>query len=430
MGCGLSRYRRRFVKQRIRNSNDGIWIGGHRQTPPYQRRGVTLLSSLVMMPILMGFAALAVNVGYLGVLRTETQTNADAGALASATAIYDNQFDVYESRALTIIEPNQNGQGFLSLADQVVEIGRWDKAAKTFTTVAPADVGSSNAVRVVGNRTGAALYFANLVGVSDTSVAREAIAFVSPACGGVWGINSVTIPGNVTIDSYDSTDGAYSAGAATSNGDACSGGSVTVSGSADIDGDVMGSSVTLLGGALTISGETEISTDTVDPPTVDFGDVATYNDNAMIGLTSNGTDPLSVDNDLTLVSDDVLILVPGRYYFRNFTMTAGSILSLTGATEIYLTGSLEATGSSLINTTLDPADLTIYSTGPLVKLAGNAEFYGSILAPDATLQLTGTSDFYGAVVGGTVDMTGNFTFHVDESLSLVAILKGTPILVK
>ena len=418
------------MKNRIRNIKDGTRIGEHRQTNSYKRRGVTMLSSLVMMPLLLGFGALAVNVGYLGVLRAEIQNNADAGALAAATAIYDSQFDVYGNRALTVIEPNQNGQGFLSLGDQVVEIGRWDSGTKTFTASAPADAASTNAARVVGNRTGAALYFANLIGVSDTSVSREAVAFVSPACGGIWGLVSVTVPGNVDIDSYDSTEGLYTAGSAGNNGDLCSNGTITVSGSTLIDGDVLGAEVVLHGGSLTITGETDTITEAVAAPILDFGDIATDNDNAMIGLTSNGNDPLSVDDDLTLTSDDVLVLVPGRYYFRNVSLTGQAILSITGKTEIFLAGTLSETGSTLINTTLDPTELTVYSTGSLIKLAGNSEFYGSILAPNANVQLTGTSDFYGAVVGSVVDVTGNFDFHVDETLPLVKTLKGRPILVK
>ena len=65
-------------------------------------------------------------------------------------------------------------------------------------------------------------------------------------------------------------------------------------------------------------------------------------------------------------------------------------------------------------------------SGRSIKLTGDVEFYGSILAPYAEVDLGGGSSYYGALVGGFVTMHGDFQFHVDESLPLAQPLWDPP----
>lgn len=418
------------------------------RTPAYsaftrRRRAVAAVITMVMTMVLVGFAALTVDVGYMYNLATDMQNSADAAALAGASALKDSQYDAYEARALAIVAKHHETQGSFALDDQIIEMGRWDKALQTFTILPPEQANSANAIRVVAMRIEAALFFAAVMGVETTNVSREAIAMVSPSCNGIWGLNGIDVPGSVSIDSYDSTAGAYSAGSAEHNGDVCSNGDIRVYGSADIHGDVLSTSgdVTLVGGAAFVSGVTEAQLDLVGAPTIDFGDIATNNDNGTIGLTDFGNDPLDNTSisvpgswDLILGSGENLTLAPGTYYFDDIIMAGSSSLTLTGRTTIYLEDDIVMVGSASLNMSQNPADLTIIcngdSDGSTLELSGNTEFYGTILAPTSTVKLSGNSDFYGTVIADIVDFNGNFSFHVDESLDWVNGLKGPLVLVR
>lgn len=394
----------------------------------YHRRGVSIVAAVVSMPILIGAMALVIDLGTIYAAKSEVRNIADAGALAGAGALRDNQWETAADQSLAFIESNQLAQGFTSLADQVVEVGRWDSAAKTFTASAAS---SANAIRVATVRADVPLRFAPFLGISTSSVNGEAIAMITPSCGGVWGMESVTVPGNVLIDSYDSTQGPYSAGAAGDNGDLCSNVDITVSGNATINGDVMSDSVTINGGSVSITGITEQATVDADVPVLDFTEVAATNDNGSIGLTDNGQvafDP--VTRDLHIQAGDNLTLAAGTYYFNIVTFDAPGTLSLAGPVKLYTTGDLNASGSGTINTSLDPHDLAIVSSAALIQITGSVQFYGSILAPNAEVRLAGNADFFGAVIAREVNISGNFGFHVDDSVEIMRTLRSPPTLVQ
>lgn len=403
----------------------------------HRRRATVLVLIVVLLPVLIGMAALTVDVGYMQAVVAEAQNAADAAAFAAASVFADpswllateGQSELVTSRALEYVDRNI----FLKPASSVgtiVELGRWDQESASFVALTGDDASSADAVRVAVTRFDMPYFFAAIFGKHRFDATREAVALVTPSCNGIWGLNSVTVPGTVTTDSYDASAGPYSAGSAGTNGDVCSNGDITVAGSADIYGDVLGNTVTLLGASLTISGIVDEVVTILDTPTLDFGDVATNNDNATIGLTDGGIDPIVGDNHLHLDSSDNLTLAPGTYRFKHIKMASSATLTLTGPTTIYLAGNLNMSTNTVINTTQNPTDLTIISSGTDVELSGSAGFYGSILAPNATIKLSGNSDYYGALLGATVDFKGNFSFHVDESLELLNVLKGPVVLVR
>ena len=144
-------------------------------------------------------------------------------------------------------------------------------------------------------------------------------------------------------------------------------------------------------------------------------------------MTEKGNDPFVSGLNMRVGANDNLTLAPGTYYFESLTFVSGAELTLTGPTTIYLTGDMDITGAGTLHTSQDPSDLTIISTGNIIKITGNDEFYGSILAPYAEVELKGTSNYYGAIVGRTVKISGNFSFHVDTSLSLVDMFDPPPL---
>ena len=78
----------------------------HRRFFQAKRKGTVIVMVAILMVVLIGCAALAVDVGYLYVARTELQRAADAGALAGAqglrrtdltpTGEYLYPYEVYE----------------------------------------------------------------------------------------------------------------------------------------------------------------------------------------------------------------------------------------------------------------------------------------------------------------------------------------------
>jgi hypothetical protein len=386
------------------------------QTKP--RRGAVVVLVAVSLVTLFIFAALAVDVGYICALTAEQQNTADAGSLAGANMLQEGKHYNVDERVLRLVGENQKPQGYLSLDDQIVEVGIWNSRDREFIALDPADWDRAFAVRVRAARNQASLFFAGVIGITETDVWREAVAVGSKPCGGIWGLEGVVVPGNVITDSYNSTEGSFDITTAYDNGDICSGRQIDVRGSVDVNGDAMaglGHYVDVRGAPI-ITGISSATLDGVPDPSMDFGDVAVNNDNGTIPMTDLGVDPFTGGNSIHINSFDNLTLAPGDYYLDSFIMASDAGLTLTGPTTFYVTGDLRVTGAALVNTTMDPNDFTILSSGEEVTILGTAEFYGQVLAPDAQVTIGGEADWYGAVIGETVKMHGNFNFHVDESV--------------
>ncbi len=71
---------------------------------PSPEKGSILVWTIVMLPVLIAFAALATDIPYLYVARRQAQTAADAGALAGAWGLLENKAD---DRARAIVRQNQ-----------------------------------------------------------------------------------------------------------------------------------------------------------------------------------------------------------------------------------------------------------------------------------------------------------------------------------
>ncbi|MHC5110929.1 MAG: DUF7305 domain-containing protein [Planctomycetota bacterium] len=371
---------------------------------------------LVSMVVLLGFAALTIDAGYLYNIKANAQDSADAGALAGASALTDQAYEEITSRATARMDQNRWPRG----VDQnlEVELGKWDAANQVFTPWD--DPNEAFAVRVIDRRATVPLFFARVFGQGTSSVAAEAISIGSKPCRGIWGLSSVSVPGSVVIDSYDSNDGPYSLANSGSNGDVCSGGDLTVGGDATISGDVMpgyGHLVDINGSSTDITGTTTVAHNATPAVTVSLDEIRLENDNDLIGLTDSGRSPFQSGYHLRLASDENVTIPAGDYLLDSIAMMAGSTISLTGDTTIYVEGDIEVHGGGIVNTTTDPTMLTVYSTATTIRMSGSAAFYGALIAPYATATLGGTNEFYGMIIVNDLAIEGNFEFHVDETLA-------------
>jgi hypothetical protein len=383
-----------------------------------------------MLIVMLGMAALTIDVGYLYKLCGETQNTADAGALAGAAVLQSGDSTSAYDTALAFVGRNQEGNGYLSLDDQVIEIGSWDSVNQVFTALDPVDwENGAFAVRVAAAHNDASLFFAMVLGTDSSDVMRDAVAVGSGPCGGIWGLEGVKVHGNVQTDSYISTETDYDAATALKNGDICSLRDVDGMGSLYVKGDIMaglGYEVDIRGNAAAITGMTTATIEGVSAPPPDSGDAEYNNSNETIGLTDGGLSPFSSGWNMSVGSQDNITIGAGTYFFESMRFRADATLTVTGPTTIYVTGDIDAIGGGIVNDTAKPGNLTIVSLGTKVTLNGSADFYGSVYAPYADIVLSGDSDYYGAVVGRYVDMHGDFQFHVDESSPLTDLFPPPP----
>ena len=154
--------------------------------------GVTAILVAIVMVVLIGITALAVDIGYVAATKNELQNVADAAALAAANQLgaiyrgmsYDDQ-ETYECGAEDsatikgvaddVAFKNIAGGENIIFSDGDVRIGDWDGNGFTETDAQP------DAVQVTARRDGAAngpitTFFAKIFGVNTVDVAADAIA--------------------------------------------------------------------------------------------------------------------------------------------------------------------------------------------------------------------------------------------------------------
>jgi len=162
-----------------------------------KRRGVAAVFVMVLLPVIVGFAALTVDVGYLYNVKTELQNSADAGAMAAAAQLAQPDLFVGTPSGVAQQYANLNSPDHGNVvAASDVHVGFWDSATGTFTEGGlPA-----NAVRVIARRSEAngnpvGLLFAAALGRTYTDVAAAATAAVAIAPPKTAEIVPVALPG-------------------------------------------------------------------------------------------------------------------------------------------------------------------------------------------------------------------------------------------
>ncbi len=110
------------------------------------RKGVFVVLFGLLFMVLMGAAAMAIDMSRIWTMRNELQTSADAGALAGAV-----QLNPPHPRAAAVDTATAIAQLNRAMYDLVtvdsVQLGTWDDATSTFTLVSGSTV--PNAVHVV-----------------------------------------------------------------------------------------------------------------------------------------------------------------------------------------------------------------------------------------------------------------------------------------
>lgn len=123
-----------------------------------------------------------------------------------------------------------------------------------------------------------------------------------------------------------------------------------------------------------------------------------------------------------LVRGDTVLYITGEFSMSGNT----AVTILPGASlRIYVAGDVSLSGNGILNLNEDATKFALYGLPSCteIDISGNAEFTGTIYAPQADLDLNGSGvtvyDVVGAVVAKTAKFNGNFQFHYDERLGRV-----------
>ena len=149
-------------------------------TPPRDqdqnsRRGVIAVFSAILMVIMLGMVAFAIDVGYVSNTQGEIQRAVDAGALAGAQVIGGGP-PAAEPVAREYVMRNPTGADPIPDQNITVEFGSWDAIGRVFVEGAE----PLSAIRVTALQPNRPHFFAPVLGETEFSVQASAIATYQP----------------------------------------------------------------------------------------------------------------------------------------------------------------------------------------------------------------------------------------------------------
>lgn len=145
-------------------------------------RGAIAVLAAVFCVVMMGLIAFAVDIGYIGMVRTQLQAAADSSALAAAGSSGQSQAEMVQT-AQEFADANIATGRHIQLNAGDVEFGSWDADAKTFVPLPSGQMGTAVKVTV---RTSAdsggdtSLFFGRILGLSSLAQEASAVATVNP----------------------------------------------------------------------------------------------------------------------------------------------------------------------------------------------------------------------------------------------------------
>jgi Flp pilus assembly protein TadG len=155
-----------------------------------RRRGVIVVFAALLMIPLLGLVALAVDYGYLCVVKTDLQRSADAAALAAVRDLVPNSngvqdLDAVKATLRQYAAANVTNSSGFTVLDSDIEIGRYDPAT-VYTNFTILSTGTFDTVRVTLRRDTQAnspvsLFFARLLGFNTSNVSATATAVLQKA---------------------------------------------------------------------------------------------------------------------------------------------------------------------------------------------------------------------------------------------------------
>lgn len=141
----------------------------------HRRRGAALVLVVLMLPIIVGMVAFAVDVGLMSLLRSQVQNAVDSATLAASLKLREDPEAIAEAQEIArqFVQLNRVGTTITVPQDAIeVEIGRWDDETQTFV----ATTEDPNSVRVFARQDDEPFFFAQIFGHTTFGAPASAIA--------------------------------------------------------------------------------------------------------------------------------------------------------------------------------------------------------------------------------------------------------------
>jgi len=162
------------------------------------QRGAVAILFVLCLPVLLGFAALAVDLARLNLTKVELQNAADAAALAGAHSLSDPGGQPYNwsaATATTLDVARHNFANSTQIQDVLVETGYWNLqnpslGLRPYNTPGLPDAGDVAAIRATiaisstKNNGPLKLFFAPILGIADRTIQVSAISVLPSPEGG------------------------------------------------------------------------------------------------------------------------------------------------------------------------------------------------------------------------------------------------------
>lgn len=145
-----------------------------------RRCGATLVLVVLLLVVILGVAAFAVDFGRMQLVRSQLQTAVDAGALAGSLQLKQDPTDIDAAEAAARDFVARNRVGFLVTVptDAIsVDVGGWDSSTQTFD----AQAASHDAISVYATQSNEPFIFAQIFGQTSFSIPRQSVAVAGEA---------------------------------------------------------------------------------------------------------------------------------------------------------------------------------------------------------------------------------------------------------
>jgi Flp pilus assembly protein TadG len=396
---------------------------GSRQSP--SRRGMVVVLVAVLLPVIVGTMALALDGGVMYLQRRQAQSTADAAALAGAYTMYNSSnFTLAQSAAVAI--GSQNG---FTITNAHVTQPKSTQIAVTVTASPPR-------------------FFSGLWGTGNLSITASATAQTNSSSSGTtpYSTSSVILLDSSASGSLSLAGSAKITAAAgiQVNSNSSTAVNANNAGTTAAPLNIVGGYTTSSGGSLTGTISTGVSSvgDPLSSITTPTNPGSSTNQNSHMsaypGYGSYTMNPGQYTSSVSLGNGGTFTMNPGLYYFQGgagLTVANGATLSGTGVTiymesggTISFQGGTTTTLSAPSSSSNGAIQGVVYmqartsTTAPSFANGTNVNLTGTFYAAAAPLSFAGgnLSNFASQVVVDSMNLSNDAQVTVAYSSSAVA----------
>ncbi|MEX2552384.1 MAG: pilus assembly protein TadG-related protein [Actinomycetota bacterium] len=374
---------------------------------PNERGSVLILVSL-SMTVLVGFSALAIDLGFARQRRTQARSSADFAALAGAGVLKTGTIAEAEAAARDFASRN----GFSG-----------EDAEVNIPPTSGSKSGVAGCVQVKPSEQFPTI-FGRIFNVGTITVASGAVACSSPGLGGPYAVfaGSTTCASAVSFSGSNRT---INGGVHSNNDMKITSSGTVINGAVDfLNGDAPAGNITF---NPSTDNPTRLTSPLPYPEFFAIGDYAPGGAKALLAQSQGkyyNAGSLAID-EVWLTSINPLFLLnktipPGLYYTTGAIHLNTSGITGTGVTLVTSNGDVKLNGNNLTFTPWDPDGLLIFSNKTqsscssgqaVIALDGNTHSWtGIMFAPNGPLDFSGTNvvaSLNGRLVAKVVSLSGS-----------------------